>query len=86
MAPTSSVGVECSSIPLSEEILGQILFLSTSAKVWEALEHMFSSRSKARVMQIRMQLANLKKGDSLVTDYFNRVKNLQTLYPSLAFH
>lgn len=27
-------------------------------------------------MQIRIQLANLKKSNSSITDYFNRVKNL----------
>lgn len=37
---------------------------------------MFFSGSKTRVMQIRIQLANLKKSNSSITDYFNRVKNL----------
>ena len=59
---------------LSGEILGQVLFLSTSTEVWEALGRMFSLGSKARVMQIRMQLANVKKGDLSITDYFNRAK------------
>ncbi|KAJ0981423.1 hypothetical protein J5N97_009678 [Dioscorea zingiberensis] len=68
---------------LSEEILGQVLFLSTSAEVWEALGRMFSSGSKARVMQIRMQLANVKKGDLSITDYFNRVKSLADTLSSI---
>lgn len=48
---------------LSEEVLSQVLFLATSAEVWSTLEHMFSSHSRARAMNVRMQLANLKKND-----------------------
>ncbi|KAJ0962959.1 hypothetical protein J5N97_028081 [Dioscorea zingiberensis] len=61
---------------LSEEVLTHVLFLSTSFEVWSTLEHMFSSRSRARIMQIRLQLSTLQKKDLSVTDYFHRVKNL----------
>ncbi|KAJ0962599.1 hypothetical protein J5N97_027721 [Dioscorea zingiberensis] len=61
---------------LSEEVLSQVLFFSTSYEVWQALERMFSSRSKARIMQIRLQLSTRQKKDMSVADYFNKVKQL----------
>lgn len=37
---------------------------------------MFASRSKARIMQIRLQLSTIQKKDMSVADYFNKVKQL----------
>ncbi|KAJ0983553.1 hypothetical protein J5N97_011808 [Dioscorea zingiberensis] len=53
---------------LSEEILTHMLFLTTSSDVWSALEKMFSSRSRARIIQIRLQLSNLQKRDMTATE------------------
>ncbi|KAJ0983603.1 hypothetical protein J5N97_011858 [Dioscorea zingiberensis] len=61
---------------LFEEILTHMLFLTTSSDVWSALEKMFSSRSRARIMQIRLQLSNLQKRYMTATDYFHQVKIL----------
>ncbi|KAJ0972283.1 hypothetical protein J5N97_020242 [Dioscorea zingiberensis] len=61
---------------LSEEVLSQVLFLSISHEVWQTLERMFSSQSKARIMQIQLQLSTIQKKDLYVADYFNKVKYL----------
>ncbi|KAJ0959795.1 hypothetical protein J5N97_000505 [Dioscorea zingiberensis] len=61
---------------LTEEVLSHVIFMSTSREVWLALEAMFSSGSRARTMQIRLQLSTLQKKDLRVTDYFRKVKNL----------
>ncbi|KAJ0988266.1 hypothetical protein J5N97_006622 [Dioscorea zingiberensis] len=61
---------------LSESVLAQVLFLSTSHEVWKALEGMFASRSRARAMQIKIQLSIIRKKDDSVTDYFLKVKQL----------
>uniref|UniRef100_A0A2N9GFK8 Retrotransposon gag domain-containing protein n=1 Tax=Fagus sylvatica TaxID=28930 RepID=A0A2N9GFK8_FAGSY len=50
--------------------------LSTAHDVWLTLERMFSSQSKARIMQIRYQLSTLKKGSLSVTEYFQKLKQL----------
>lgn len=70
---------------LSEEILGQVLFLSTSTQVWKALGEMFASHSKARIMQVRLQLANTKKKDNLVTYYFQKMKSLIDTMASICY-
>uniref|UniRef100_A0A2N9G2P8 Retrovirus-related Pol polyprotein from transposon TNT 1-94-like beta-barrel domain-containing protein n=1 Tax=Fagus sylvatica TaxID=28930 RepID=A0A2N9G2P8_FAGSY len=53
-----------------------IVGLSTAHDVWLTLKRMFSSQSKARIMQIRYQLSTLKKGSLSVTEYFQKLKQL----------
>lgn len=71
---------------LSNEVLAQVLFLTTSREVWMALEQMFSSVSRARVIQIRMQLTSLKKNDMSMTNYFHKVKNLADTLSAIGQH
>ncbi|KAJ0981009.1 hypothetical protein J5N97_009264 [Dioscorea zingiberensis] len=61
---------------LSVDVLSQVLFLTTSFDVWSALERMFASQSRARIMQIRLQLSTTQKKELSVSDYFNKMKNL----------
>jgi hypothetical protein len=61
---------------LSESLMTHIVGLSTAHDVWLTLERMFSSQSKARIMQIRYQLSTLKKGSLSVTEYFQKLKQL----------
>jgi len=42
---------------LSEPILAQVVTYTSSKVVWNALDDTFSSRSRARILQIRTQLA-----------------------------
>ena len=44
--------------------------------MWLTLERMFTSHSRARIMQIHYQLATLRKGDSPIADYSHRFTNL----------
>jgi hypothetical protein len=48
---------------LSVEALPHVIGLSTSREVWLTLETLFSAQSQSRIMQIKLQLATLKKGD-----------------------
>lgn len=48
---------------LSRDVLLQVMDKTTSCGLWEAIEEMFSSQSRARVIQLRTQLTNTKKGD-----------------------
>ena len=46
-----------------------VLALSTSTSVWQALDHMFASKSRARIMQLKLELQNTKKGNLSMTNY-----------------
>ena len=61
---------------LSKSLMTHIIGLSTAHDVWLTLKRMFSSQSKARIMQIRYQLSTLKKGSFSVTEYFQKLKQL----------
>jgi hypothetical protein len=47
---------------LTKEAFVPVTTVTASAKAWQALEEMFSASSKARVTNLRMKLATLKKG------------------------
>jgi hypothetical protein len=61
---------------LSPEVLSQCLFLKASKEVWNKLDSLYAVQSSASTMQIRMQLATLKKQDLPTLNYFQRVNNL----------
>jgi hypothetical protein len=61
---------------LTESLIAQVVGYFTSCEVWTALERLFASHSRARIMQTHFQLATLKKGGSSVTDYFQKFKTL----------
>ena len=61
---------------LTEGVLTQVVGCTTSRDLWMALERMFTSQSRARIMQIHYQLATAKKGGSSISDYFQKFKGL----------
>jgi hypothetical protein len=44
---------------------------------------MFSSYSKACIVQLRVQLTTVQKGDLLMAEYFHRTKNLADMMASV---
>lgn len=62
---------------ITKEVLPQVSTLETSAEVWAALETMFSAQSRARVTNLRLQLANMKKGNMTVAAYFVKMKTIR---------
>jgi hypothetical protein len=60
----------------TERLIAQVIGYFTSREVWIALDHLFASHSRARIMQTHFLLATLKKGGSFVTDYFQKFKSL----------
>jgi hypothetical protein len=58
---------------LSLEVMSQCLFLKTSKQVWDKLDSPYAVQSQATAMQMRMQLATIKKHDLSASDYFDRV-------------
>jgi hypothetical protein len=61
---------------LTSDVLAQVATLESSAPVWAALETMFSAQSRARITNLRMQLANCKKGGLTAAAYFSKMKKL----------
>ncbi|XP_049390293.1 uncharacterized protein LOC125854762 [Solanum stenotomum] len=61
---------------LSEETIPIIIGLSTAKAVWDALAAAFSSPSNTRILNLHMQLQNLKQDDLSVTQYLHKVKLL----------
>ncbi|RVW44402.1 Retrovirus-related Pol polyprotein from transposon RE1 [Vitis vinifera] len=55
-------------------IMAQIIVHNTSHSAWNALESIFSSSSKARIMQLRLELQSTKKGSMSMIDYIMKVK------------
>jgi hypothetical protein len=61
---------------VTEEVLASIMGAPTAHDAWMILEGMFSSRSRARVIQICTQLTAAKKKGTPVADYFRQMKHL----------
>ncbi|KAG6792273.1 hypothetical protein POTOM_001417 [Populus tomentosa] len=59
--------------PEKELSLG-IIGYNTSHTAWNALEKTFSFSSKARIMQLRLELQSMKKGSLSMIDYIMKVK------------
>ncbi|KAI3949981.1 hypothetical protein MKW92_017093 [Papaver armeniacum] len=61
---------------LTEPILAQVVGLKTAREVWSFLESSFASNNYARTLQLRIQLHHMQKGNSTITDYLSKIKNI----------
>lgn len=61
---------------LSPNMLSYATRCATSRDAWVILETMFNSQAKAHTMNVHYQLVNLKKGNSSITDYFQKFQQL----------
>jgi uncharacterized membrane protein YgcG len=61
---------------LNPSVLGHVMLLDSSASVWSVLTRMFSSRSKAKIVQLRTALVKPKKMEMSLSDYYNHVKKI----------
>ncbi|KAL5700957.1 hypothetical protein ACHQM5_026347 [Ranunculus cassubicifolius] len=50
--------------------------MTSSREVWVALDQHFSSKSKSRILHLRRELHNVKKGSKSMQQYFLQVKQL----------
>ena len=48
---------------------------NSALSVWKTLEHRFTSTSRANVLNLKIELHNLKKGSDSVSSYLQKVKN-----------
>lgn len=61
---------------LTEGVLARVVNHTTSSTFWHALDETFSSRSCAKIVQIRTQLTTTTKGSKSTTEYFLFIKKL----------
>ncbi|KAL5538074.1 hypothetical protein UlMin_043114 [Ulmus minor] len=61
---------------LTPEVMAQIVGHTTSSSTWKALEKIFSSSSRARLMQLRLQLQTTKKTSISMIDFIMKIKSL----------
>ena len=59
---------------LTEEVMTQIIDLDTASEIWTTLEKIFSTASKARIMQFRFQLQTTKKRGLSMMEYLLKIK------------
>ena len=68
---------------MTEDILGQMTQLTTSAQVWTTLHDLFASQNRARIMQLRYQLSNPKKNDLTASKYYRQMRGFADAMASI---
>jgi hypothetical protein len=62
---------------LSKEILPPVATKQTTSNAWKEIESMFSSQTRARTVNTRLQLATTQKGSMSVAGYVNKMRSLR---------
>jgi hypothetical protein len=68
---------------LSVEALPHVIGLSTSRGVWLTLETLFSAQSQSSILQLKQQLATLKKGAQSISAYFQKAQGFSHLLAAI---
>jgi hypothetical protein len=58
-----------------KEILGHVATKVIAASAWSALEELYASQSRAKVMNLRLSLTNTKKGTMTMSQYFTKIES-----------
>ena len=54
---------------ISEAMLGQIVWCTSTIEVWQSFEKLFATDSKAWILQLQNMLQSTKKGSLSIGDY-----------------
>ena len=57
-------------------MIGHIQDLETSKEAWDTLERLYSTNTKARKIQLKNKLNNMKKNNLSVNDYVLKIKEV----------
>lgn len=71
---------------LSRNMLIQVTTLTRASKVWEAIEGIFASQSRAHVINTHMALSTTRKGNLSVAEYIGKMKALADEMASAGKH
>jgi hypothetical protein len=69
---------------LSVEALPHVIGLTTSREVWLTLETLFSAQSQSRIMQLKQQVSNMKKGAQTIPAYFQKAQGFSHLLAAVS--
>ncbi|CAN6338815.1 unnamed protein product [Urochloa humidicola] len=58
---------------MGKDVLAQIAASATAAQAWREVENMFTARTRARTMNVRLALTTTKKGTMSIVDYFTKI-------------
>ena len=61
---------------LSREVLAQVVTLQTPAEVWSAIHTFFAAQTQSQLVNTRISLANLQKGNMGMPEYLAKIKAL----------
>ncbi|PON78831.1 hypothetical protein PanWU01x14_017300 [Parasponia andersonii] len=61
---------------ISDSMLGHIVRCNTSAEIWHTLEQLYSTKSRARTLQLHLLLQNLKKGSMAIDEYILKMRGV----------
>ena len=61
---------------ISEQMFGHVVHSKSSVEVWTILEQLFSTKLKARVLQLCLLLQTTKKGTRSIEEYILKMKNI----------
>uniref|UniRef100_A0A2N9FT93 Integrase catalytic domain-containing protein n=1 Tax=Fagus sylvatica TaxID=28930 RepID=A0A2N9FT93_FAGSY len=60
---------------LSSSVLSMVVGHNSAQEVWKTLEQRFTSTSRSNVLNLKIELHNLKKGSESMTSFLQKVKN-----------
>lgn len=58
---------------LPREMAVQVATCHTAAELWNTVQGMLASHTRAQTVNVRIALANLQKGNSTITEYVGKV-------------
>ena len=61
---------------LPREMAVQVATCHTAAELWNTVQGMLTSHTRARSVNVRIALANLQKGNSTITEYVGKIRTL----------
>ncbi|KAJ4761435.1 hypothetical protein LUZ62_071810 [Rhynchospora pubera] len=61
---------------LTESIQSQVVSCSSTMDLWQTLQKLFSTNSRAHVLDLKRQLQSITKGDSSCSEYLQRLRHL----------
>jgi hypothetical protein len=63
---------------MTEEVLHDVVDDASAKDAWDSVQKRFASSTRARTVQIRVELATCKKHDMTAADFFHKVRGLAT--------
>uniref|UniRef100_A0A2N9ITK5 Retrotransposon Copia-like N-terminal domain-containing protein n=1 Tax=Fagus sylvatica TaxID=28930 RepID=A0A2N9ITK5_FAGSY len=60
---------------ITEDVLAMVVGSTTSQEVWNRLEEKFTCTARANVLNLKLELQGIKKGNESINSYLQRIKN-----------